>query len=191
MVSFRVDTLGGPLVAARRAGWRFRALCTAQSMVMAGVILALLAPLGCAGTMIAIRGAEVDIDLEMDILHACAARELRAREMTVERDDPTARVTSTTWEVEAQTRERVTVRVLYHPSFGPGVNARVERETWLGEPANLDLMRSAMPIGRAQIEGDDRDVPDGWYREGAEPADAALESEIIDATSACWERTRR
>jgi hypothetical protein len=123
--------------------------------------------------------APIDMGRELRILFSCAETTLTGAGYTIDWRDETTRRLMTEWRPLDDGRHRASVQVGMHPQYGPGVTARLLRETpapeagegSAAEPAAAAEWTAVPPDASAQAweEGYLAEVQECWRVGRAEP----------------------
>lgn len=129
----------------------------------------------------------IDMDHELDTLYSCAQTTLQDAGYDIAGTNEANRMMSTTWRGDEARRHRAFVTVVLHPSYGPGVLARLAQQ---------------QRVAPEQLDGDgsgERPVESGSGEPSADPAwrDLPSDEQAVDwqdrflaEVQACWRDMR-
>lgn len=110
----------------------------------------------------------IDMDHELDTLYGCARTTLQEAGYVIAGSNDATRMISTTWRGEGERRHRAFVTVVLHPSYGPGVIARLAQqmrvpldeaaEYGAGERPDLSDLQQGGDPGWADLPSDEQSV---------------------------------
>jgi hypothetical protein len=131
------------------------------------------------------------MDRELDILMECAGVTLESAGYTLASNSPDTGRLMTEWRESGDERHRAFVTVLFHPTYGPGVSARLEQQT-SRVVENTTSEGDAVLAGQTVVSDADAEgsAEVAWQTVPSTPESTRWQERYLGEVQECWRERR-
>jgi hypothetical protein len=141
---------------------------------------------GCGGAPVA-PPEPIDMDRELDLLFVCAQTTLVDAGYEIAGRNEATRMMSTDWHGDEERRHRAFVTVVLHPSYGPGVIARLAEQIRDPEESEESVGVDARPDPES---GPAASQDPGWLNQPADQEARDWQDRYLAEVQDCWRESR-